>query len=215
MRRSIAVVTVALVASACAPSAGARPGVAPSVHWAAAPKADVSQTEANLERDTGLTWARSNRDPQGRMVFVTVGASSAQAAKAHGWLCGFSWGDGAVLFPAGGGHKTCGTGSGGTSSGSDVVETVVGNVTWFTDSVVAFPKVSTNGNGCAHLTWPAGTRVRVTWGGKSAVCIVHDRGPAARTGNTLDLRQGQFRVFAPLSTGKLRGAVIERLGGAS
>ena len=211
-----AVLAIILASAACAPASAHRaPGAPPAVHWPAAIKANVGQTETNLERDSGLNWEPLNKDALGRTVFGTVGASSAQADEAHAWLCGTEWGRDAVRMWASGGGKGCFTQPTGpvasTPSGGGVVTSVTGNVTWFTDSTVAFPKVRTDGRGCAHLTWPAGTRVRVTWGGKSITCIIHDRGPARWTGNVLDLRQPQFRELGPISTGKLRGALIERL----
>ena len=42
----------------------------------------------------------------------------------------------------------------------------------------------------AHRTLPIGTRVRVTYKGKSCVVRINDRGPAAWTGRSLDLSRG-------------------------
>jgi hypothetical protein len=211
-RRNIilGVLAATFIVSACAPA----PGVAPSAHWPAPVGTDVPEAVRVLERDAGGEWQALYVDSSGRTVLGTVGASMSTARTAHGRLCGWDWGRTAVLF-----EKAASKGCAGSSApifdnaanGSDVSATVYGNVTWFTDTVVAYPRVSTSGNGCAHLTWDAGRYVRVTYKGRSIVCRIHDHGPAAWTGNTLDLRQSQFQQLAPLSAGKLRGAKIELL----
>ena len=43
---------------------------------------------------------------------------------------------------------------------------------------------------CAHRTLPFGTRLEVTFQGKSTIVRVNDRGPAAYTGRSLDLSRG-------------------------
>ncbi|MFT4098153.1 MAG: septal ring lytic transglycosylase RlpA family protein [Rhodoblastus sp.] len=55
----------------------------------------------------------------------------------------------------------------------------------------------------AHRTLPFGTRLRVSHGGRSAIVVVNDRGPAAWTGRSLDLSRGAARAIG-----------IERAGAA-
>ena len=47
----------------------------------------------------------------------------------------------------------------------------------------------------AHRTLPIGTRLRVTYKGRSVTVRVNDRGPAAWTGRTLDLSYGAARAI--------------------
>lgn len=53
----------------------------------------------------------------------------------------------------------------------------------------------------AHLTWPGGTKVRVSANGRSVVVTILDKGPAAWTGHCLDLAPAAFSQLAPLSQG--------------
>ena len=53
----------------------------------------------------------------------------------------------------------------------------------------------------AHRTLPFGTRVLVSYAGRSVVVVIDDRGPQARTGRTLDLSKAAFQRLAPLSVG--------------
>jgi len=52
-----------------------------------------------------------------------------------------------------------------------------------------------NGFTCAHRSLPFGTKLRVTYHGKSVVVRVNDRGPAAWTGRSLDLAYGAARAI--------------------
>lgn len=54
---------------------------------------------------------------------------------------------------------------------------------------------------CAHRTLPFGTKLKVTYGGKSIVVRVTDRGPAANTGRSLDLTYGAARAIGLLARG--------------
>ena len=54
---------------------------------------------------------------------------------------------------------------------------------------------------CAHRTLPFGTRIQVTYRGRSVVCRVNDRGPAAWTGRSLDLSRGAASALGILSQG--------------
>jgi rare lipoprotein A len=47
---------------------------------------------------------------------------------------------------------------------------------------------------CAHKTLPFGTRLLVTYRGRSAECRVNDRGPFTR-GRQLDLSRGMARAL--------------------
>jgi rare lipoprotein A len=47
----------------------------------------------------------------------------------------------------------------------------------------------------AHRSYPLGTRLRVSYHGRSAVCRVNDRGPAAWTGRSIDLARGCARAI--------------------
>lgn len=56
---------------------------------------------------------------------------------------------------------------------------------------------------CAHRTLPFGTKVRVTYRGRSAVCRINDRGPFIR-GRSIDLSRGMARAIGMLNTGVAR-----------
>lgn len=63
---------------------------------------------------------------------------------------------------------------------------------------------------CAHRTLPFGTRLRVTYRGRSVVVRVNDRGPAKWTHRSIDLSLGAARAIG--LTGAGVGAVtVERL----
>lgn len=66
------------------------------------------------------------------------------------------------------------------------------------------------GLSAAHMTAPFGTRFRVTYGEKSVVVTVNDRGNFAKYGRAIDLSRGAFRKLAPEGQGVLR-VCIERL----
>lgn len=67
-----------------------------------------------------------------------------------------------------------------------------------------------DGMTCAHLTFPFGTMLRVTYRARSIVCRVNDRGPAKWTGAHLDLARGAARRLGIIHAGKVR-ARVERL----
>jgi rare lipoprotein A len=53
----------------------------------------------------------------------------------------------------------------------------------------------------AHRSLPRGTKLRVSYGGKSVIVTVNDRGPALWTGRCLDLSRGAARVLGYLKAG--------------
>lgn len=62
---------------------------------------------------------------------------------------------------------------------------------------------------CAHRTLPFGTRLRVTFRGRSVVVRVNDRGPAKWTHRSIDLSIGAARAIGLITAGV--GAVkVER-----
>jgi len=60
-----------------------------------------------------------------------------------------------------------------------------------------------NGMTAAHRTLPFGSVVRVTYGGRSVVVTITDRGPAAWTRREIDLSMAAFAALAPLEVGLL------------
>ena len=62
----------------------------------------------------------------------------------------------------------------------------------------------------AHRSLPFGTRLRVSFRGRSVVVRVTDRGPAARTGRSLDLSRGAASAIGLTRVGVGR-VVIERI----
>lgn len=64
----------------------------------------------------------------------------------------------------------------------------------------------------AHMTAPFGTRYRVTYGGKSVVVTITDRGDFAKYGRAIDLSKGSFARLAPLHVG-LIDVCLTRLAG--
>lgn len=66
------------------------------------------------------------------------------------------------------------------------------------------------GLSAAHMTAPFGTRFRVTYGGKSVVVTVNDRGNFAKYGRAIDLSRGAFTRLAPEGAGVIR-VCLERL----
>ena len=71
-------------------------------------------------------------------------------------------------------------------------------------------KLDDNALTCAHPTLPFGTRLKVSYNGKSIIVRVNDRGPAARLvrqGRGLDLTKGAFAQLAPLRLGLIRVTV--------
>ena len=208
---------VVLAAAACAPASVSRaPGAPPAVHWPAAVKADVPQTETNLEHDSGLNWEPLNKDALGRTVFGTVGASSAQADEAHAWLCGTKWGRDAMRMWASGGGKGCFTQPTGpvasTPSGGAFRVRETGAASTYEDRTTLawseYPGVGFRSSiGCAHKTLPKRTVVTVRYRGKTTTCVVDDRGPYVG-GRIIDLQAKQFAELAPLSAGVIYGVEL-------
>lgn len=62
----------------------------------------------------------------------------------------------------------------------------------------------------AHRNLPLGTRIAVTYGGRTVVVRVNDRGPAAWTGRSLDLSRGAAVAlgFARQGTARVRIAIL-------
>ena len=69
---------------------------------------------------------------------------------------------------------------------------------------------ASDGLTAAHRSLPFGTRIQVTnvRTGQSAVVRINDRGPAAKTGRSLDLAQGAARAIGLQSVGTVRMAVL-------
>jgi rare lipoprotein A len=55
-------------------------------------------------------------------------------------------------------------------------------------------KFTGNAMTAAHRTLPFGTKLRVSYKGKSVTVVVNDRGPAAYTGNDLDLSKAAAKA---------------------
>jgi rare lipoprotein A len=53
----------------------------------------------------------------------------------------------------------------------------------------------------AHRTLPFGTNLRVSYGSRSVVVRINDRGPAKWTGRCIDLSRGAARVLGFLNAG--------------
>ena len=53
----------------------------------------------------------------------------------------------------------------------------------------------------AHRSLPFGTKLLITHGGRQAICVVNDRGPAAKTGRSLDLARGCAQAVGLRSVG--------------
>lgn len=53
----------------------------------------------------------------------------------------------------------------------------------------------------AHRNWPFGTKVRVTFKGRSVVVTITDRGPAARTGRCIDLSKAAAEHLGMIRSG--------------
>ncbi|CCJ05765.1 septal ring lytic transglycosylase RlpA family protein [Methylocystis sp. SC2] len=62
----------------------------------------------------------------------------------------------------------------------------------------------------AHRTLPMGTRLRLTYAGRSVVVRINDRGPAAWTGRSLDVSRGAATQLGLIErgTGQVRVEVI-------
>jgi rare lipoprotein A len=60
-----------------------------------------------------------------------------------------------------------------------------------------------DGMTCAHRTLKFGTRLRVTYQGRSAVCRVNDRGPYI-AGRGLDVSRGMARALGMMTVGVAR-----------
>jgi len=57
---------------------------------------------------------------------------------------------------------------------------------------------------CASRSYPLGTRLRVSYGNKSCIVFVTDRGPAKRLHRDIDLSEAAFKQLAPLRLGLLQ-----------
>ena len=210
-----AILTTVLAAAACAPASAHRaPGAPPAVHWPAAIKANVGQTETNLERDSGLNWEPLNKDALGRTVFGTVGASSAQADEAHAWLCGTEWGRDAVRMWASGGGKGCftqptGTSDSGTTGGANN-RSASGIASFYTDrGTLAWSGRYRNSNGCASWTIPPGTVITIHRGDRTTTCVVDDRGPHPRLRRLIDLLPHHFDALGIKRSAGITQVTIE------
>ncbi len=64
----------------------------------------------------------------------------------------------------------------------------------------------------AHRTLPMGTRLRLTYAGRSVVVRINDRGPAAWTGRSLDVSRGAATQLGLIErgTGQVRVEVLGR-----
>jgi rare lipoprotein A len=60
------------------------------------------------------------------------------------------------------------------------------------------------GQTAAHLSWPFGTKVRVSARGKSTVVTITDRGGFGKYNRIIDLSRGSFRKLAHEDVGLLR-----------
>ena len=63
---------------------------------------------------------------------------------------------------------------------------------------------------CAHNKYPFGTKLRVSYKGKSVIVTVTDRGGFNKLGRLIDLSEGAFKKLAPLSKGVIK-VKIEKL----
>ena len=212
MRRLIlAVVVCALAACTGAPAAPRvnDPGPA-SVHLAVDGAAD--SVAAILTARTGATWGVATWTADGRPVVVTDGATTTLARRTHGAMCasGGGW-TGAVLIERAGGHaysRRCTA----PADEAEPLPTVTrhrqtGAASYYSErGVLAFPR-HRNSRGCAHRTAPAGTRLTITYRGRTTTCVVDDRGPHI-SGRIVDLQPGQFDDLAPTSAGVIRGVEV-------
>lgn len=58
-----------------------------------------------------------------------------------------------------------------------------------------------NGVTAAHRSLPFGTRVRVSFGNRSVVVRINDRGPHAKTGRCIDLSRGAAKQIGMIRRG--------------
>ena len=63
---------------------------------------------------------------------------------------------------------------------------------------------------CAHNSYPFGTKLKVSYQGKSVIVTVTDRGGFNKLGRVIDLSEGAFKKLAPLSKGVIK-VKIEKL----
>lgn len=61
----------------------------------------------------------------------------------------------------------------------------------------------------AHRTYAFGTKLRVTYKGKSVVVRVNDRGPATWTGNSLDLSKAAAQRIGMIRAGRVKTCVTK------
>ena len=66
-----------------------------------------------------------------------------------------------------------------------------------------------NGRTAAHRTLPFGTRLEVSYNGRSTIVRVNDRGPLAYTGRSLDLSHGAATELGLAGTGNVAIRVID------
>lgn len=59
---------------------------------------------------------------------------------------------------------------------------------------------------CAHRTLPRGTKVTVSYQGRSVVCTINDRGPY-RKGRILDVSLGVARKLAMVNAGVIESSI--------
>ena len=64
----------------------------------------------------------------------------------------------------------------------------------------------------AHRSLPMGTRLRLTYAGRSVVVRINDRGPAAWTGRSLDMSRGAAEQLGLVTrgAGQVRVEVLGR-----
>lgn len=62
---------------------------------------------------------------------------------------------------------------------------------------------------CASRDYKRGTRLLVSFNGKSVECLVNDFGPEAWTGRSIDLSSYAFKQLSPLSVGVIKVLISE------
>lgn len=67
------------------------------------------------------------------------------------------------------------------------------------------------GLSAAHMTLPFGTKLRVSYQGRSVDVVVNDRGNFAKYGRIIDLSRGAFRKLANERVGVLKGVCLTRI----
>ncbi|NLA25632.1 MAG: hypothetical protein GX879_11765 [Bacteroidales bacterium] len=217
--RWITIVLLSAVVVSCANVPPARRVVDPgpaSVHLVVGPGTADAVAKV-LTAKTGTEWGVASWTESGKPVVVTVGASTRQARSAHDRMCrsGGGW-TGALLFEltstGAKKHRTCeGITPPPAPPAPPAPSTVrqTGAASHYDDrGTLAWSEYPGTGFrspiGCAHRTLPKGTRVTVSYHGRTTVCVVDDRGPYV-SGRVIDLQPAQFDDLAPLSAGVLYG----------